>query len=60
MTGEGVTVAARVQEKGQAALAELRFRRRGLLLSLVPILGLVAGLIWKIREIDRRRASGPT
>jgi predicted CXXCH cytochrome family protein len=60
MTGEGMAVAARVQEKGLAALAELRFRRRGLLLSLVPILGLVAGLIWKIREIDRRRTSSLT
>lgn len=60
MAGEGMAVAERVQEKGRAALAELRFRRRGLLLSLVPILGLVAGLIWKIREIDRRRGFGPT
>ncbi len=50
---EGLGVAARVERAGLDALAELGFRRRGLLLSLVLILGLMAGLVWKIRERGR-------
>ena len=52
---EGLAVAVKVERAGLDALAELAFRRRGLLLFLVLILGLMAGLIWKIRERRRTR-----
>jgi hypothetical protein len=39
------------------ALDELRFRRKGLGISLVIILAVIAGLVVKIRQIDRTRTS---
>ncbi|MEE9218428.1 MAG: cytochrome c3 family protein [Acidobacteriota bacterium] len=58
MTGKGLEVAAEVEQKGLEALAEMVYRRRGLLLSLVLILGLMGSVIWKIRDLSRRRAEG--
>lgn len=52
---EGVKIVAGVDRAGQAALAELRFRRGGLAVSLGAILLLVVALGLKIREIDRRQ-----
>jgi hypothetical protein len=42
--------------RGQAALADLRFRRVGLALSTVTILILILGLLLKIRQIERPAA----
>jgi hypothetical protein len=51
----GLTVAARAYARGVRALDELAFRRKGLGVSVVIILALIAGLVLKIREVDRRR-----
>jgi predicted CXXCH cytochrome family protein len=51
---EGVSVIAGVDRAGQNGVAELRYRRRGLFVSLGAILMVVVGLGLKIRQIDRR------
>jgi cytochrome c3-like protein/cytochrome c554/c'-like protein len=53
-TDPGLAVAAKAQERGTRALDELRFRRRGLGVSAVIVLALIAGLVLKIRDVDRR------
>lgn len=58
LTDEGLTVALRTHAKGLKALDELQFRRKGLGVSVVIILMVIAGLILKIREIDRRGRAG--
>jgi predicted CXXCH cytochrome family protein len=50
---EGTTMLAGVDRAGQNGVAELRFRRRGLAISLGAILLLVVALALKIRQIDR-------
>jgi hypothetical protein len=35
------------------ALKDLQFRRKGLAVSVVIILALIAGLVLKIRQVDR-------
>lgn len=50
----GLAIAVRAQERGVRALQELSFRRRGLAISVIIILALIAGLLLKIREVDRR------
>jgi predicted CXXCH cytochrome family protein len=52
----GVAVATRAQARGVRALEELRFRRVGLVVSVAIIVALIAGLVLKIRELDRRAA----
>ena len=52
----GVGIAGKAYARGVRALDELRFRRRGLGVSLVVILAVIAGLVLKIRQIDRKRA----
>jgi predicted CXXCH cytochrome family protein len=52
---EGLAILSRVEQAGEQAQAELRFRRRGLAASLAAILLVVIGLAWKVREIDRRQ-----
>jgi predicted CXXCH cytochrome family protein len=54
VVAEGLDIVAEVEAAGQGALAELRFRRQGLAVSLVAILLLVIALALKIRELDRR------
>jgi hypothetical protein len=56
----GLAIAAAAHARGLRALDELRFRRRGLAVSIVIILSLVAGLVVKIRQLERRdaRAAG--
>ena len=54
---EGLKLVDDVDAAGQRSLAELSFRRRGLAVSLVAILLVVVGLVFKIRQIDRRQAS---
>jgi predicted CXXCH cytochrome family protein len=50
----GSKVVDDVNAAGQKGVAELRFRRRGLAISLGAILLLVVGLGLKVRQIDRR------
>jgi hypothetical protein len=51
----GLGIAGKAYARGVRALDDLKFRRQGLGVSLVIIVGLVAGLILKIRQLDRRR-----
>jgi predicted CXXCH cytochrome family protein len=56
--GPGLQVAAKGYEAGMAALAERRFRREGLAVSLVFIFFL-AGLVYlKLRQIETRQGGG--
>jgi predicted CXXCH cytochrome family protein len=50
---EGTTILAGVDRAGQDGVVELRFRRRGLAISLGAILLLVVALWLKVRQIDR-------
>jgi predicted CXXCH cytochrome family protein len=50
---QGMEIANKAYQQGQAALEELQFRRKGLGLSLVVIALLAAGLYVKIRRLDR-------
>lgn len=50
----GLKVVSDVDSAGQAAVAELAFRRRGLAWSLGAILIFVVALAFKIRQIERR------
>lgn len=50
---EGFEVTERAQEQGYEALDELQFRRTGLVISVAIIAVVIAGLILKIREIER-------
>ena len=51
-----VAIAAKAYARGVRALDELGFRKKGLGVSLVIIVALIAGLVMKIRQVDRRRA----
>src|SRR6266536_2514254 len=53
---EGLKTIGAVNQAGDHALAELRFRRRGLALSLAAILLVVVALVLKIRQLDTRIA----
>ena len=53
-----VQIVAGVDRAGQNGVAELRYRRRGLFVSLGAILVFVVALGVKVRQIDRRGASG--
>ncbi len=55
VVADGLKIVSGVDLAGQAALAELRFRRRGLAISLAAILLVIGALAAKIREIDRAR-----
>jgi predicted CXXCH cytochrome family protein len=52
--GDGIKIVTAVNEGGNRALAELRYRRRGLFLSLGAILIFVAALGLKIRSLNQR------
>jgi predicted CXXCH cytochrome family protein len=54
-TAPGLEVAAKAHEKGIKTLDELQFRRKGLAVSVVIILALVGGLVFKIRDMERRK-----
>ena len=51
----GLAIAAKARQRGLRALDELAFRRRGLVVSVIIVLALIAALVLKIREVDRRR-----
>ena len=51
---EGTKIVAAVDAAGEKGVGELRFRRRGLAISLGAILLLVVALGLKVRQIDRR------
>jgi hypothetical protein len=53
---EGLTLVTDVDGAAARSLTELRYRRRGLAVSLVAILLVVVGLALKVRQIDRRQA----
>jgi predicted CXXCH cytochrome family protein len=50
----GLAVSEKAQARGVRALKELGFRRAGLTISMAIIVALIAGLVLKIREVDRR------
>jgi hypothetical protein len=54
----GLAVTAKVRARGVRALEEFAFRRKGLVVSLIVILVLIAGLIVKIRQLERAPATG--
>jgi N-acetylglutamate synthase-like GNAT family acetyltransferase len=53
----GLGVSAKASARGVRALEELKFRRTGLGVSLVIILTLIAALVLKIRQMERRQRS---
>ena len=53
----GLTIAQKAYARGVRALEELRFRRTGLVVSLVIIVVLIAGLVLKLRQLERRTGS---
>jgi hypothetical protein len=54
----GLSISAKAYARGVRALDELQFRRKGLGVSLMVILALIAGLVVKIRQLDRRSQAG--
>jgi hypothetical protein len=50
----GLTISVKAYARGVRALEELQFRRKGLAVSLVIILAVIAGLVLKIRQFERR------
>jgi cytochrome c553 len=55
LSKQGLEIAARSNQAGVAALAELNFRRKGLGIALITILVAIAGLYLKIRQIESRQ-----
>ena len=50
----GLAISTKGYARGVRALEELQFRRKGLAVSVVIILVLIAGLVLKIREVERK------
>jgi hypothetical protein len=57
-TADGLKIVTSVEAVARQGNAELRFRRRGLAVSLAAILLVVVGLALKVRQIDRERGVG--
>ena len=55
----GLAISTKVYARGVRAMHELRGRRLWLTVFLVVVLALAAGLVMKIRQVDRRTISGP-
>ena len=53
-TEPGLAIAEKAYARGVRALEDLRFRKGGLGVSLLIIVALIAGLVMKIRQVDRR------
>lgn len=58
--GPASSVAEKTYQAGEDALAELNFRRKGLVVSLFFILFLAAVVYLKLRQIESRQAAQPT
>jgi hypothetical protein len=58
MVTPSLAVAAKTYQAGLDSLAELSFRRKGLVVSLVFILFLAGLVYWKLKEIERRENPG--
>jgi hypothetical protein len=58
LTDEGIQIANKMYAKGAQAMEDLRFRHRGLWISVGIILVAIVGLVLKIKEIDRRHGEG--
>lgn len=58
MVTPSLAVAAKTYRAGLDSLAELSFRRKGLVVSLVFILFLAGLVYWKLKEIERRENPG--
>ena len=54
----GLAIARKAHARGLRALDELRFRRTGLVISVVIIIGLIVAVLLKIRYLERPRAAG--
>jgi Cytochrome c3 len=54
----GLTIASKAHSRGVRALDEFTFRRKGLGAALIIILALIAGLIVKIRQLERQPSPG--
>lgn len=53
----GLDIAAKAYRAGEAALGELRYRRKGLIVSLVFILFLAFLVYLKVKQIESRQAA---
>jgi Cytochrome c3 len=53
-TEPGLKISNAAYQRGVKALDELQYRRKGLAVSAIIILGLVVGLILKIRQMERK------
>jgi predicted CXXCH cytochrome family protein len=56
---DGMKIVAAVDQAGQSGVSELRYRRRGLAVSLAAILVFVVALGLKVRQLDRRDHGRP-
>lgn len=54
-TEAGLPIAAKAYARGQRALEELDFRRKGLFVSVAIILALIVGLVLKIRQMEQKK-----
>jgi len=52
----GLAIVQKAYARGLRALDELQFRRKGLAVSVVIIVAVIAGLVLKIRQIERKQA----
>ena len=55
LADDGIQIANKMYAKGTQAMEDLRFRHRGLWVSVGIILVAIVGLVLKIKEIDRRQ-----
>lgn len=53
VVSDGMKIVTRVNEGGNRALAELSYRRKGLIVALGAILLVVVALALKIRDLDK-------
>jgi predicted CXXCH cytochrome family protein len=54
-TEPGLAISSKAYAYGVRVLEELQFRRKGLAVSVVIILALIVGLVFKIRQMERER-----
>ena len=55
-TEAGLAITTKAYARGVKALDDLGFRRKGLTVSVIIIVALIAGLVLKIRQIERKRS----